>query len=188
MSDKLIDAAWATIVAALFAVLALCVGSFISDTTNEKEDIQALVSDYYNTSDHNKEIDCLAENAYHEARGEGAKGQIAVSEVVMNRVQEDDLTACEIIHERKGDSCQFSWVCANVKIDDQESYDIIRDRVRKFYINRMLREEFSDEEIPLVDATKGATFYHAKSVRPYWVTYFQRTAKIGNHWFYREEA
>lgn len=151
-------------------------------------DIQTVVSEYYNTSDHNKEIDCLALNAYHEARGEGAKGQLAVSEVVMNRVQEGDVTACEVIYEKKGKSCQFSWVCTDAKVDDPELYDIIRERMRNFYINRLLREEFSEDKVIISDSTSGATFYHSRKVRPYWVTYFTRTAKIGNHLFYREDA
>lgn len=49
---------------------------------------------------------CLALTVYHESRGEPIKGQFAVTEVVMNRVEQRDKTVCEVVKENR----QFSWL------------------------------------------------------------------------------
>jgi N-acetylmuramoyl-L-alanine amidase len=90
---------------------------------------------YTNPVDTHEELYCLALNAYHEARGVGMDGMIAVSQVVMNRVDRSVYgTVCEVITEgptreswrtRQDDTlkdeervyfpirnkCQFSWYC-----------------------------------------------------------------------------
>ena len=54
-----------------------------------------------------KEIKCLATAIYHEANAESVKGQIAVANVIMNRVESKDFpnSVCGVISQ-KG---QFSW-------------------------------------------------------------------------------
>ena len=67
---------------------------------------------------------CMALNIYHEARNESTIGQVAVAQVVMNRVGDDGFpdTPCEVIYDGKHytaksgrrinrDRCQFSWYC-----------------------------------------------------------------------------
>ena len=74
-----------------------------------------------------KSIECLALNMYHEARGQGSAGLLAVTSVVLNRVKDKRFpnTICEVIYEgpmkeswkNKGtfypirSKCQFSWWC-----------------------------------------------------------------------------
>jgi spore germination cell wall hydrolase CwlJ-like protein len=43
-------------------------------------------------------------------------------------------------------------------------------------------------EIPLKNATGGATNFHAASVSPDWADTMSKTAQIGNHVFYRGHA
>lgn len=62
------------------------------------------------------DIECMAQNVYHEARGEGIAGQWLVGSVVTNRVSSKHFPSspCNVIHEwrRKGlYGCQFSWYC-----------------------------------------------------------------------------
>ena len=67
------------------------------------------------------ERECLAENVYFEARGQGQAGWVAVAQVTLNRVQDTRFpnTICEVVkqgltyesgHPIKN-KCQFSWYC-----------------------------------------------------------------------------
>lgn len=50
---------------------------------------------------------CLSSVIHHEARGEPFKGQVAVAQVVLNRVKSPHFpnTICKVVKQRK----QFSW-------------------------------------------------------------------------------
>ena len=55
-----------------------------------------------------KEMQCLAKNIYHEARGESIAGMMGVAQVTLNRVDTQyrgKKTLCGVVH----DSHQFSW-------------------------------------------------------------------------------
>ena len=49
----------------------------------------------------NKQMSCLAEALYFEARGEPIQGQLAVGEVILNRVEDTRDGKLETVHERK---------------------------------------------------------------------------------------
>ncbi len=57
------------------------------------------------------EVTCLAQNVYHEARGEGATGMVAVAAVALNRAMATGRSVCSVVYERNGNGCQFSWTC-----------------------------------------------------------------------------
>ena len=54
-----------------------------------------------------EQLYCGAQNIYHESRGESNLGQIAVAQVVRNRVESQKYpnTICEVVWQPK----QFSW-------------------------------------------------------------------------------
>ncbi|MEY8840212.1 cell wall hydrolase, partial [Cribrihabitans sp. XS_ASV171] len=58
---------------------------------------------------------CLAEALYFEARGEPVKGQFAVAEVILNRVESSRYpdTFCGVIRQGTGRKyqCQFTFTC-----------------------------------------------------------------------------
>lgn len=58
---------------------------------------------------------CLAQAIYFEARSEPLEGQLAVGQVVMNRVESNAYpdTTCEVVfqNERMRHRCQFSFAC-----------------------------------------------------------------------------
>ena len=70
-----------------------------------------------------RDLECLALNAYFESRNQSVAGQIAVSQVVMNRVESPRFpnTICEVINQGptyvnwkgnempKRNQCHFSW-------------------------------------------------------------------------------
>ena len=54
-----------------------------------------------------KDVKCLATAIFHEANAESVKGQIAVANVIMNRVESKDFpnSVCGVISQKS----QFSW-------------------------------------------------------------------------------
>jgi spore germination cell wall hydrolase CwlJ-like protein len=127
-------------------------------------------------SEHDRrQIQCMARNAYFEARGEGRQGMIAVSNVVMNRASDGrwPSTPCGVIYDRSPRGCQFSWVCNPSRINDMVLYAHALELAEDVY--------FAQQD----DRTGGATFFHARHTSPSWSRRFTRTATIGSHVFYR---
>ncbi len=126
------------------------------------------------------EWQCLSEALYFEARGESTKGQFAVAEVILNRVDHDYYPAslCGVIKQGTGKKyqCQFTYTCDGVsdKIREREAYERVG-KVARIMMDGAPRE-----------LTTGATHYHTKAVSPSWSRKFKRTATIGVHHFYRQ--
>lgn len=121
-----------------------------------------------------RQIQCLAENAYFEAGNQSTKGKIAVTNVVMNRVEDGRFpkTPCGVVHQRTKSVCQFSWVCEGKKrIRDWEQFNASKKVAEKVYLGEV------------DDVTRGAMFYHADYVNPGWN--LRRVIKIGDHIFYK---
>ncbi len=131
-------------------------------------------------------IVCLALNLYHEARGEPVIGQIAVSQVVLNRVKDKRYpnTVCGVVRQARYSKtsklplrhqCQFSWFCDGKSDKPRDkrafkwSYDLSK---------RVLLGEFSD-------LVGGATHYHSVKVNPNWAIKKKRVTKIGDHIFHK---
>lgn len=129
------------------------------------------------TAAQEREVQCLAENVYHEARGESVRGQLAVALVTRNRVAEEGRpnSICGVVWERNRRGCQFSWTCdgRSDRITDRESYSAIYERMLSFYTDNPF------------DFTRGANYYHANYVRPSWSRAFRQTVQVGTHIFYR---
>ena len=125
------------------------------------------------------EWQCLAEALYFEARGETVKGQFAVAEVILNRVKSERFPSsiCGVIKQGTGKryQCQFTYTCDGYKdtIGEPRAYD----RVGK--VARAIMDA-GDQNL-----TNGATHYHTTAVNPNWARVYTRTARIGDHLFYR---
>lgn len=121
-----------------------------------------------------RQLQCLAENAYFEAGNQSMKGMIAVTNVVMNRVEDRRFpkTPCAVIKQRYRGTCQFSWVCEGKKrIRNAEVFSRARAAAERVYLEQTH------------DVTKGALFYHAYYVNPRWN--LKRVTTIGAHIFYK---
>jgi spore germination cell wall hydrolase CwlJ-like protein len=120
--------------------------------------------------------DCLRKALYFEARGESLKGQFAVAEVVLNRVDSPEYpkSICGVVQSRGSGSCAFSWVC------DGNS-DVMRDPVARDIAGQIARVMLDGAPRTL---TLGATYFHSRQVSPNWGNVIQTTA-IGAHVFYR---
>jgi spore germination cell wall hydrolase CwlJ-like protein len=126
---------------------------------------------------------CLAEAVYFEARGEAVRGQIAVAQVVMNRVFSGfyPTTVCAVVYQNKYHhmACQFTFACDNVA-------DVVRepdmwDRAKK------IAKAMLDGQLWLPEVAKS-THYHAYWVHPSWVAEMKKMYKTGVHTFYRPRA
>lgn len=127
-----------------------------------------------------QEIECLADNVYHEARGEPQEGMLAVALVTMNRLAHKGFgnTLCKVVYQRTNGFCQFSWVCQKVKVDRKsELYEEIYDLAEETYLNYYTG---------MVDITKSSLFFHATSVNPGWN--LVKTVQLGRHIFYRNKG
>jgi N-acetylmuramoyl-L-alanine amidase len=114
---------------------------------------------------------CMALNIYHEARGEGSEGMIAVANVVVNRMRSKRYpsTACAVVYQHK----QFSWTLdPHLKPVLHFSPEILR--IASLAVSGKLK-----------DNTGGALHFHATRIKPYWASSKRETAVIGNHVFYR---
>jgi spore germination cell wall hydrolase CwlJ-like protein len=120
---------------------------------------------------------CLSQAVYFEARGESIKGQFAVAEVVLNRVDSGLFagSVCGVVNQRGGGACQFSYVCDGRadRMRDAQAREIA-ERIAYVMLNGAPRT-----------LTEGATYFHTNGVRPGWSRRFERTAAIGDHLFYR---
>ena len=133
---------------------------------------------------------CMAFNIYHEANNQSMLGQLAVGQVVMNRVADDRFpnTVCEVVKEavtyKNTDKpvlhkCQFSWYCDGKK--DEPNYN------SKSWSNALKYAVVVLGGDITLDFTDGATHYHATYVRPAWAKTKTRTTRIDRHIFYRWE-
>ncbi len=135
-----------------------------------------------------RDLNCMAQNVYFEAASESFVGQIAVAQVVMNRVQSEHFpsTPCDVIFEgpryisSKGNilpvkhRCQFSWYCDGKfeSINDKKAWDLA--------VNVAMRVLLKT----LPDITEGSLWYHSTSVNPYWAKTKTKVTQIDNHIFY----
>ncbi len=144
----------------------------VEESDREEYRLQRLAED---------ELKCLALNIYHEARSEPNTGQMAVAAVTLNRVRSSRYpsSVCGVVKqggERRG-RCQFSWWCDGRSDDPTEprAWAKARETARLSLLGQT------------EDPTDGATHYHASYVRPSWASKLEKTARIGQHHFYRAE-
>lgn len=121
--------------------------------------------------------DCLRKAIYFEARGESIKGQFAVAEVILNRLDNPDFpkSVCGVVSQGGRGGCQFSFVCDGYSDAMREPYPAeIAGRIARVMLDGAPRA-----------LTFGATHFHTRAVWPGWSRRFPQTASIGSHIFYR---
>ena len=118
--------------------------------------------------------DCLASAVYFEARGEPIEGQLAVADVVLNRVASSRYpdTICEVVEQ----PWQFSFVNRTGSIPQADrSSEAWRKAVAVARIAQAGTARAVDSNV---------LWYHAEYVAPSWGTRLARQDKIGLHIFY----
>ena len=176
------------------AVLTAAISVTISTSFPTKGKTRSVES----TDVHIASAQCLAKNMYYEARNQGTAGWLAVTAVVLNRVNDKRFpnSVCEVV--RQGPTrpswknptksypirnrCQFSWYCDG-KSDVPRPGNLWKDsqRVAKVILQRHLNSK-------LLDITDGSTHYHANWMEEYprWSTQRKKLVSIDQHIFYGE--
>ena len=127
-----------------------------------------------------KQMSCLAEALYFEARGEPIKGQLAVGEVILNRVEDRRYPSsiCKVVNQGTGRrfACQFTYTCDGKleTVHERKPYEMAL-KIAKILMTTHDRK-----------LTRGSTHYHSNYVDPKWSKKFERVAKFGRHIFYRQ--
>ena len=152
----------------------------LANVANANEDV--ITRDKY------PEHYCLALNIYYEARGSNLADKAAVSDVVLNRVNDTRYpnTICEVVKQGEKHAngnmvrnrCQFSWYC-----DGKSDVPLDKDR---WFEAQMIAWGFLEYD-KYRGITEGATHYHATYVSPRWAKDLQIVGRIGAHIFYRWE-
>ncbi len=122
---------------------------------------------------------CLSEALYFEARGESISGQIAVAEVILNRMESHKFpnSVCGVVHQGGTEryACQFSYHCDGRKETFSEAVAYERaGKIARIMLDGRPR-----------NLTEGATYFHTDGVSPRWARRMTMTAEIGTHIFYR---
>ncbi|MDO1558285.1 cell wall hydrolase [Brevundimonas sp. 2R-24] len=129
--------------------------------------------------DASRDLECLTQAVYYEARGEGASGMQAVAQVILNRVRHPAFprTVCGVVYQGSGrrTGCQFSFTCDGS----------MRGRVQPAAWSRA-RQVASRALSGAVYAQVGnATHFHTTAVSPAWRHQLVRVNQVGAHVFYR---
>lgn len=125
------------------------------------------------------EHQCLSEAIYYEARSETRSGQLAVADVVKNRVKSKHFpdTICGVVYQNadRPFACQFSFAC-----------DGSMDRAPsgKAWENSQNMAQVSLSGF-VSDLTHNSTHYHTVAVNPHWADSLQFQKQVGFHVFYR---
>lgn len=136
----------------------------------------AAISSWTGVEIDRKDVQCLARNIYHEARGESVEGQLGVAFVTLNRAEKRGLSICKTVYQKN----QFEWTKykKRLKEKDAEAWKMSVETAA-FVLAGMIT----------VDPTNGADhFYAPEKTSPDWAESMNQTAMIGNHLFLRSDG
>ena len=125
----------------------------------------------------NTEIGCMGQAIFYEAAGEPYQGQVAVANVIFNRMSSGiyPRTVCGVIRERG----QFQWV-NNHKLRKKRVYHATkRDKRIHNLASKLYRQYKSGKRH---DTTRGSLFFSSNGVRP--APRAVKSVKIGRHQFF----
>jgi spore germination cell wall hydrolase CwlJ-like protein len=124
-----------------------------------------------------KDIQCLTEAIYYEARGEPEKGQIAVAHVIKNRLKNNSAYKgfCRVVHQVG----QFSYWNGKKKL---KKY---RDKLALSNARRIAQLVVA-KAVP--DTSHSALYFKKVGVKSKGFRGLVRTVRIGNHDFYRKRS
>jgi spore germination cell wall hydrolase CwlJ-like protein len=132
-----------------------------------------------NALESSRELECLSEAVYYEARGETPSGQAAVAQVVLNRVRHPSFpkSICGVVFQGayKRVGCQFSFACDGSMRRGREAG--AWSRAQKVASRALAGAVMSE--------VGAATHFHTTGVAPGWGPRLLRVGQVGMHVFYR---
>jgi N-acetylmuramoyl-L-alanine amidase len=128
-----------------------------------------------------KQLDCLAKNIYHEAKGEPFEGKVAVAQVTINRAASGQFPSdiCKVVYQKNvvydKVLCQFSWYCEQATVAKPKNTAAYKEC--QIVARQVLLEEFR------LPSLNKALYFHATHINPGWKR--EKVATIGGHVFYK---
>jgi spore germination cell wall hydrolase CwlJ-like protein len=128
-----------------------------------------------------KQLDCLAKNIYHEAKGEPFEGKVAVAQVTINRAASGQFPSdiCKVVYQKnvvyEKVLCQFSWYCDQATMAKPKNTAAYKES--QIVARQVLLEDFR------LPSLKNALYFHATHINPGWKR--EKVATIGGHVFYK---
>lgn len=120
-----------------------------------------------------KEIICMTDNVYHEARGEPGIGQRAVVDVVLNRMKDSKRRwprdVCGVVYQ----PWAFSWTMDEAIVNDFGTWLTIKLRVKVWMENHH-------------NGIVKANHYHTVDISPSWNNNMHKETVIGAHAFFQD--
>jgi spore germination cell wall hydrolase CwlJ-like protein len=130
-----------------------------------------------------RQMRCLGEAIYFEARSEPEAGQAAVAQVVLNRVRSGifPTNVCAVVYQDRNRpfACQFSFACEgkSLRIEEPAAWATAT-RIAQAVVSG------ANYNPKVVEALN----YHANYVYPFWAPSLRRVDRIGAHIFYAMRA
>lgn len=133
----------------------------------------------YGALEDSRDLECLTQAVYYEARGETPDGQAAVAQVVLNRARHPAFpkSVCGVVFQgaSTGGVCQFSFACDGSMRKRREPGAWARaERVAARALSGGVMNEVGN-----------ATHFHTINVSPGWGPHLVRVGQVGLHIFYR---
>ena len=146
------------------AVAAVANGpAFSKNASLSPEQPQTLFGGLTEDEFRKRELRCMATAIYFEARDEPVKGQIAVAQVIMNRIRSPfyPKTICGVVYqgERNRHGCQFSFTCTGKN-------NSVKEKPEWATAVKLAKQVIAGEV--WLDEVGYATHYHATYVHPPW--------------------
>lgn len=160
---------------------ALTAALVMGDNLQYSDTLDKLQSQYIPDE---KSLTCLALAMYHEARGEGDRGMIAVGYVVVNRTKDSRFpdTVCGVTGQGKKmkngkyypKQCQFSYMCDGLSDvpKNQTMYDHAKDLAYKVLKNKVF------------NPVSNSLYFHAIGSKTVWFYKRVTLKRLGRHIFY----
>jgi spore germination cell wall hydrolase CwlJ-like protein len=127
------------------------------------------------------QLDCLANNIYHEAGYEPFEGKVAVAQVTINRTESGSFPSdiCRVVHQKnvvyEKVLCQFSWYCDSSSLKKPLNGPVYTESME--VAKKVLLEGFR------LPGLKDALYFHGDYINPGWNR--EKVAKVGHHIFYK---
>lgn len=123
-------------------------------------------------------ITCLSRTIYWEAKGGAPADMEAVADVVLNRLGHEGFadTVCGVVkQDAHKKNCQFSWWCdgRSDQVVEEDRYVDAKEVARKA-LNQQLK-----------DRTRGALYFHDRSLSPASFKRYVKTAETDKFFFYK---
>jgi spore germination cell wall hydrolase CwlJ-like protein len=129
--------------------------------------------------DASRDLECLTQAVYYEARGEGRGGMQAVAQVVLNRARHGAFpnSVCGVVYQgaNRSTGCQFSFTCNGA----------MRRGVNQAAWRRAHEVASAALSGQVYGAVGNATHFHTTAVSPSWRHSLVPVGQVGSHLFYR---